>query len=389
MKALHITRPTPVFWITIFVAYPVFLYSTKILFDLNYTGLGVLFLFVTLVGFPGMIMRDISLYDKAYYIEFTGHILSSASLLFFEKAGPIVLVGLSSSIYVALRGLMIILVTSDLRVRYFIFLNLAINIIAALWDSITNIAVERQEHTDLVLQIAIAMPVVAMIIVFFNHITMQIKNKNSQYSLAQEEVLWYANLFNMASHNLRTPLTNLTSSLELLKLKHPEIVTQSASILSRADDSSQRILKTINTFVKPAKHGKSGSLEEALRGMLGDFDGVVLVPPPKEAQPHQAEMTALLLSVDVYVSNAFDHGNATEVVVDLSDYPKSILVSDNGAGMSTDKIKKFGTPQSSKIGNGLGTFFAKSLLLHAGYEPFAENRTDSGVVIKIRSKRAS
>jgi signal transduction histidine kinase len=196
-----------------------------------------------------------------------------------------------------------------------------------------------------------------------------------------DENLWYSNLFNIASHNLRGPLASITSNIEILSLKNPELKTGSSSKnIDRIKIAEGQLQKTINQWVNPGRIISDRNFSKTLSKFLDNYQQVEYKTYSSNIYLERTHQTALILAFEVFIDNAIEHGKASKIDIDLTRYP-IISIKDTGLGMSSDKVRSFGSAQPSKIGNGLGTYFAKSILNQIGLEVSIHSTLGVGTTI--------
>ena len=382
MKILSNKKFSKNFWLIITFMLPG--YSIAFLYYLSVAnhGMSMVYGIGLFVSLPALLASELR-YKKAYHFELGSFILSSISLALLPTDTNILFVLTSINIYVLLRALYTYFFTKEKQVMYYVYAVVVLNLVLGTYFSFYS---NQHEFTGLNEGISNCLhffTVSSLSLLMAHTLHARAKRTDTKLRMSNDEVLWYSNLFNIASHNLRGPLTSITSNIDLISLKLPkgemDKIQDHFDRICLAEGQLQRV---INQWVNPGRLVHNNRFCENLMAFANGIESVELVLPSQPIVMTKSNQTAIILGLEVFIDNAIEHGNASKIKVDVSGYPE-IVIQDNGHGMQKEKLKQFGKPQPSKKGNGLGTYFAKNVLEQIGLSVEVESSVGEGTRISL------
>lgn len=214
-----------------------------------------------------------------------------------------------------------------------------------------------------------------------------------------KEQAWYGNLFGLISHNIRTPLATMSNIIEVVKFQKKEgvdTVTLPLATFERLEQSSQKATHVINELLNTQTLDVLKDQEvQSMSNFLTEWAveqhhaSVVVFQADylKQNVFKSQERLGFKIALDVLIDNSVKYG-ASELKIYAAE-PGLIVVQDDGSGMTMEQLNQYGTPFNStnSSGAGLGTFFAKQVLLNSGWTMKAK-QCKSGALIELR-KRSS
>ena len=348
-------------------------------------GMSLLFGTGLFISLPAMAFSELGV-KNLYHFELGSFIVGALGLGFLPGSSNVLFVLTSVSFYVFLRGIHIFLFAKRKNVMLYCYLTALVNF---------TIGTYYCFHTNSHEPISIADGMQS----FLHNLTILVLSTLMSYTIhgkavrdqqklkaSHGENLWYSNLFNIASHNLRGPLSSIIANMDIISHHlegRPKEKTKRN--FKRIYIAEQQLQKIINQWVNPGRLIKSENFTENLLRFVESFEEVKVRLPNNSISLSTSKQTALILGLEVFIDNAIEHAKATQIQIDLSTFPK-ITIQDNGIGMNEEKAALFGTPQPSQKGNGLGTYFAKNLLEQIGFKLSLKSSPEAGTYITIVSK---
>jgi two-component system sensor histidine kinase ArlS len=216
---------------------------------------------------------------------------------------------------------------------------------------------------------------------------------NSLLNRLQDSFEMQGRFISNASHELSTPLTAISSQLEVT-LSRPREATEYRLVMESIYQDVQNMTKLTQTLLEFAK--ASGS-SQGLEIDLVRIDEIILNLPSEAARVHPSysvklqfdnlpeeeahllifgNETLLLTAINNIVTNACKYSPSRQAVVSLgvSDHQLSVQVSDNGPGMEPEELERIFQPfyradgQSAVPGFGLGLSLAQRIIkIHKGH----------------------
>lgn len=199
----------------------------------------------------------------------------------------------------------------------------------------------------------------------------------------------------IASHEMRTPLTVIRGSAELLF--NNEIVQGSDALktdVARIQSSAVRLLGIVNDFLdvqsieenKIPLHRETADMAALLSDIVADLSGLAaqkgislaMKKPPVPCPPVLVDKGRLRQICTNLIGNAIHYTSKGGVMVWLENTPAAVKIffEDSGAGISPEDqamlFKKFGTGKtflkSKEYGSGLGLYISSILARNMGGE---------------------
>ncbi len=236
------------------------------------------------------------------------------------------------------------------------------------------------------------------------------RNFDSMADHVERTITGQNRLLGDISHELRSPLTRLNLSVELLRGKVPP---ELAPLLERIERESDRMNGMIGDLLGLARqegafHGEmeSCSLRDLLETVLRDGrfearsqgkDVVLLSMADVQVAGGRAGLASALENV---VRNGIKHtavGSSVEIEISTDDQDVTIAVRDRGPGVADENLEAIFRPffreDSSRDrksgGVGLGLTIAKRAVEVAGGSIAAHNRPDGGLAVVVTLKRTN
>ncbi len=247
--------------------------------------------------------------------------------------------------------------------------------------------------------------VIISIILFLNHKKQKVINelliiKNEEISKNQSEIKLQSDallelnqtkdkLFTIISHDLRKPISQLSSIINLLEnnlLNREEIEYIIPSVSKNVKQTSE-LLDSLLFWAKSQMKGFTLKIKEIDLRNFADQNLTTLLSNAKEKNITFVNdiPQGLLIKLDLHllnvvfrnlVNNAIKFSNLnSEITILYKEELKSYLITikDSGAGMSEKQLKELFTPKSkstlgtrNEVGSGLGLIFCKDLIEKSG-----------------------
>ena len=238
------------------------------------------------------------------------------------------------------------------------------------------------------------------VIVTFVEITMRIRDLKEQEKLIAEHEL----LLDTISHDIKTPLTSLGLTIEMLKLLPEKGMRRFPILLEKVENNLKKMQNIIHdlTDVRQSEH-RYKALEELL-----DFEHIIedvrltLAPQITEAKVKitldikHSEITfvrrKLRSAIYNLVNNSIKYRAETrspEILIKT--YTKDgymvIVISDNGVGIRNSELKnvfeKYHRISSDQEGSGIGLYLVKEIIEASGGKLTIESELDKGTTISL------
>lgn len=192
-----------------------------------------------------------------------------------------------------------------------------------------------------------------------------------------------ADINSIIAHNLRTPLANIITQLEIA-----ELVGVDQDRLATVKQSAAHTLEQVNLIVFARKCFElNPKICDFLYAWSAQFNDhridISCKDIPWEMTENQA--TSLHVALTIFTSNSFEHGaDSVKISVEAAATLK-VVHRDNGEGMKPEVVEKFGSPlNSSKKGHsGIGVYYATRLLETAGIQWKVSSKLVKGTTIEI------
>jgi len=230
--------------------------------------------------------------------------------------------------------------------------------------------------------------------------------------LSQEEALKrsQSDFITIAAHQLRTPLSGLSWSLEMLSSKElGDLNEQQEELVQQGKEASQESLKTVEDLLSAAQIAEgrfgfqfsSADIKTIIKEVFTKFkpaaekDNIKLIfyPPQFKLSPFTMDPLRIKLVLEVLIDNAIKYNVSNgEVRVKLNllkDKPfLAVSVEDTGQGIDSHDLARLFTKffRSKKVvkeetsGIGLGLYVAKNIIQRHGGEIWAKSALGRGSV---------
>lgn len=298
----------------------------------------------------------------------------------------------------------------DTRVRYFVGILLVI----ALLPNVNRLRVRRQLLNLHSVSIALILMMLALLpfeevcyplqpfrisvnevrwlglVIFpFSVLTMTLTSRflSSQFlglERSRRDFAWLRTFFNLVSHHIRTPLTSVQSTSDVLRLKleGPDSSDNEAllSLVKRIQDSAEEgtlvVDKLLSVIQRTYQFQQLGN-QELVQGLTQAHTDLEFEVYSEQARYLESEFVSILLSLEVFVRNARQHSEGT-IRVELGE--RYLHVYDNGEGKSKEKMQAYTKRVSERDDqvkiSGVGIYFAKQLLEQVGMHAYPNRVKD-------------
>ena len=205
------------------------------------------------------------------------------------------------------------------------------------------------------------------------------------------------------SHELRSPITSLTTAVEVLERRSSEFSPRNQEAISVVAEQVRRFDRTVLDLLELARldagsslsHDEEIDLLDTVRRVMAryDFRHVPLEAPPR-AWPLVADRRRIERILVNLLQNARDHaGGATRVTLSEQGEFYDLAVIDAGPGISASERERIferfarGTASRSSLGSGLGLAIVQEHARAMGGSAWAEAGADGGARFVVRIPR--
>lgn len=211
----------------------------------------------------------------------------------------------------------------------------------------------------------------------------------------------------LVSHEFRTPISIISSAIQLLTMKFPEIQEGAgAAQVKKIDNALKRLVALLETVLRlnMLDEGKSVftatefDVRELMVEVLSEFDAPrIIAPDLKFPILFYGDRTMLGYALRNVISNALKYSAAeAKVKIDVTEEKDflELKVTDSGIGMSKQTIDKLGEKffrdqSTSHIeGTGLGMHLVKRFIAHHGGEVIVESEQGKGTTVILHVPRS-
>ncbi|HYL65733.1 MAG TPA: HAMP domain-containing sensor histidine kinase [Nitrosopumilaceae archaeon] len=228
----------------------------------------------------------------------------------------------------------------------------------------------------------------------FNQMTNRIK-QNEETKIKNEKLISIGELTSRLAHDLRNPLSVIKSSLNILKLRNPNMDEKSLENLNRLDRAVSRMTHQIDDvldYVKPKPLALIDSslleiLHSSLERMITSDDVIIRLPKYDIKLVCDNEKMEVVF-VNLISNAAQAMNNKGEIIIDATETQDQILieVKDNGPGIPDRIIPKIFDPlfTTRQIGTGLGLVSCKSIVEKHGGKIEVKTEIGKGTTFIIK-----
>jgi signal transduction histidine kinase len=224
-----------------------------------------------------------------------------------------------------------------------------------------------------------------------------IRALNDMHGRLQTFLLDRTSMLGAISHELRTPLTRLR-----LRIETDRVDGEKTKMLEDIE-AMEHMLNSTLAYVRgvddtePQEVVDLALLVQTACDTVGDLGGDVAFAPAPTCR-YRCRAHALMRALTNIITNAVKHGGSARVVLRTED-PLAVIieVEDEGRGISQDEKHKVFEPfyraawtlSTEQPGMGLGLSIARSIVLSHGGSIDLEDRSPSGLRVRIALPRAS
>ena len=207
------------------------------------------------------------------------------------------------------------------------------------------------------------------------------------------------------SHELRSPITSLTTAIEVLERRSSEFSPRNQEAISIVAEQVRRFDRTVLDLLELARldagssvsHEEEIDLLDTVRRVMARYDfRDVPVDAASRAWPLVADRRRIERILVNLLQNARDHaGGATSVTLSEQGEYYELAVIDSGPGISASERERIferfarGTASRSSLGSGLGLAIVQEHARAMGGQVWAESGTDGGARFVVRIPRSS
>lgn len=241
------------------------------------------------------------------------------------------------------------------------------------------------------------------VIITFVEVTMRIKDLKEQESLISD----HETLLDSLSHDIRTPLTSLSLSIEVLKNVPAEDPKQFQSLFKILENGIKKMQAIVNDLVDTRKEEHKYRAEEQLlnfSGVLEDvrltlMDNIIESGAVIKNDIHAEEITfsrrKLRSIIYNLISNAIKYRSPDrkpEILIKTEKEKDFIVISvkDNGPGIETDRqeaiFTKYYRVENKIEGSGVGLYLVKEIVNNSGGKVVLESQPGIGSEFKVYLK---
>ncbi|QBP42668.1 PAS domain S-box protein [Paenisporosarcina antarctica] len=198
------------------------------------------------------------------------------------------------------------------------------------------------------------------------------------------------------AHEIRNPLTSIKGFLQLLDKS--EIAAEYCDIMLKDVNQVESI---INEFLALAKPEAALYKPTDLKGILAKVVTLIeseahlknIIIESKITIDHlfmncdENKMKQVFLNIIINAIESMSYGGVVKVSMEKKDEESVIvLISDQGCGMTEDRVKKLGEPfySNKEKGTGLGLMSSYKIIHEHKGEIFIESKINSGTIVEIK-----
>lgn len=218
----------------------------------------------------------------------------------------------------------------------------------------------------------------------FNNLHISLENSKKENS-------WVLDFMGMMAHNIRTPLTHINSSLQVIQLKTESGMTVKpddlVKITQSADAASNMITDLLQktALINSTTYTSIELIEVIAR--LSKYNIQIENPARVDINLSKTEAISLELVLESILSNAEKYKRSAIYLRIQRNLGNIYLsVQDDGMGMNEAQLKAYGTAQyrtKNTEGSGLGMYLAFSILKNQGWTWDVSSVVNEGTIVTI------
>ena len=217
------------------------------------------------------------------------------------------------------------------------------------------------------------------------------KNLNNSLNNAKKESSWVLDFMGMMAHNIRTPLTHINSTLQLIQLKTESGMKVDPANLVKIEQSADAASIMITDLLqKTALINSTTYTSIELIGViarLSKYSIQIENPARVDVNLSKTEAISLELVLESILSNAEKYKRSAIYLRIQKNLGNIYLsVQDDGMGMNEAQLNTYGTAQyrtNKTEGSGLGMYLAFSILKNQGWTWDVSSVVNEGTTVTI------
>lgn len=217
------------------------------------------------------------------------------------------------------------------------------------------------------------------------------QNLNNSLKNAKKESSWVLDFMGMMAHNIRTPLTHINSTLQLIQLKTESGMKVNPDNLVKIEQSADAASIMITDLLQKTALINSTTytsieLIEVI-ARLSKYSIQIENPARVDFNLSKTEAISLELVLESILSNAEKY-KCSAIYLRIQRNLGNIYLSvqDDGIGMTEAQLKAYGTAQyrtNKTEGSGLGMYLALSILKNQGWTWDVSSVVNEGTTVTI------
>jgi signal transduction histidine kinase len=207
----------------------------------------------------------------------------------------------------------------------------------------------------------------------------QLQQKEKSYF--QNRLAFQSDLFSIIAHNIRTPLANVQSQIDIARIKNEEINTE------RIDQSVQQlthIAKDIIRHQQLTKHQKPLLLLDLIHNLSLQFNEDLIIE--NNAKDNFDTHYGIQLALENFIQNPIRLESKVVLTIESSEDGNTFRVTDTAGGIEREILEQLGAPLKNSRGLGLGIFLSLENLNYLGYECLVGTTLGSGTEVVISNE---
>lgn len=198
----------------------------------------------------------------------------------------------------------------------------------------------------------------------------------------------------MASHELRSPLTIVQTSVDLIRRHHDEsVIAPYLEKINRATGGMSNLIHALLAVTRD-KPTLNPTVNVSLRPLVGEIiDAVATEAIAKQIWIDNeleyedcvaADPTLLAVVLSNLIRNSVKHGERSSIVIAMQ--ATQLRISDSGVGIDLDEVQHifdFGYRSQQSQGYGVGLYISKLVCDHQGWGLSLEHNAEGGTTAKV------